>query len=595
MSSSNSHLWTNAMPEVSVVSSWYVPPPRRKGSKSDASLPALEVALRNRLPLHDLYFLGDGDVDWYAEKAELKPGEQSERRAPLELASSFTRPQLDRIAAALIRLMVDQFQGPLVGARPRFTALATYWPFISLPAEEDEDERLWLSSIQAIRNSLYLARALGCRHVEIVAGSAIPESASARKRTLPPEEYRQGRLARLAQGLRKVFKGDEWDALFSGLEESARPFCCLEIEPGSSYLISSLGAFEEFHKKLPNEISRRVLLNADLAHIFLSQSEEGLEAKVDQLKRLAGRDLLGHMHLSDHARSHAADLTPGVYHFFAHYREFLQIAIQAARSSPRRFSGVIAVELEACNDIHEVTRAVSKTHRWLEEAAETIAVKASSGGLTIDAQMKHGAILCFDLTNSTQGFFGEGGAAASCRRLTQVIQEVCMRVLNWKGSVLSFTGDGVIAFFDQDHFSSEAEAAEAAYDALRDLETMLDDYSQHRDQLVDGFPKGVSSRQSIHYGTAMVSSSGRFRHQAIGRDVVIATRVCAWIKTLGSVRKRKGAKVQTVLTQDFVDHLPEGARNNPRFKRAKAEELAGIGMIPVVVVTEILPLLRPKF
>src|SRR6266446_8434067 len=152
------------LPSVSLISSWYVPLPVHTKPKavkpsrpllSPARLPALEIALTNRVALHDLYFLGQSDLKWYAAACgfTLLP-----KTTALDFASALTREQLDQIAAKLNGLLSGpDYRGTLVGYRPRFTALATYWPFISLPESEDKDDKgraakLRENSVKAIRN-----------------------------------------------------------------------------------------------------------------------------------------------------------------------------------------------------------------------------------------------------------------------------------------------------------------------------------------------------------------------------------------------------------------------------------------------------------
>src|SRR4051812_24217483 len=153
------------VPEVSLLTSWQIPLRKYKGygNASESQLLSLASALTNRIPLHDLYFLGESEIAWYAN------GDKSAPLSPLTFVANLGRTQVEDIARRLNRELTKWYRGPLVGLRPRFTALATHWPFISLLEEEDEDERgnrtrLWKESIAAIRNSMYLASCLGCRH-----------------------------------------------------------------------------------------------------------------------------------------------------------------------------------------------------------------------------------------------------------------------------------------------------------------------------------------------------------------------------------------------------------------------------------------------
>jgi class 3 adenylate cyclase len=546
------------LPSVSLLSSWHVPLPTRatlKKTRDESnvdSLPALQIALRNRIALHDLYFLGHADLPWYAKVSRTKLGSDT---TPLEFASSLTKGELDAIAKSLNRLLSGpDYSGALVGFRPRFTALATYWPFISLPDDEDKDDKgkptqLWKKSIKAIRNSLYLASALGCRHVEIVGGSSIPEHPDARTRQVQPEDYRRKRMARLVEGLREVFDGD-FDILFDDLLRdtpqrngtrapfAARlPFLCMEIEPGQSYLISKLDDFSKLHGQIRDAPGTRqrakdqLTLNADIAHIFLSaphgaRGSEAMREKLKQFQDLAKGGLVGHYHLSDHARSHAADLAPGVYHFFEDYEPWLRVAIERMMTPDPRFSGTIAIELEGCNDIHEAARAIGKVSRWLEDIQRQMATEQRTP--TIDPQVVEGALLVVDIGNSTQAFLGEDRKATEGgRNLVQLVSQICQAVQYHRGSVLSFTGDGLIALFEQSHYFTGGEAAQAALDTGDEIRRRVFTFVERLEQGAER--KGITLRAGLHFGKIFVPSFGHLRQQAIGRDVVITSRLCDWL------------------------------------------------------------------
>jgi class 3 adenylate cyclase/sugar phosphate isomerase/epimerase len=554
------------LPEVSLISSWHVPALKHRNAED---LPALRVALQNRIPLHDLYFLGESDIGWYQKAC----GMQKTKGTPLQFAASLEKEHLDRIAAALTSFLTKHYRGPLVGLRPRFAALATYWPFISLPEEEDTGEtgaptRLREQSIKAIRNSLYLARALGCRHVEIVGGSAVPEHPDYRKKKTNAEAYRAKRLEVLAAALCEVFK-DKFDTMFRNVAPERWPYACMEVEPGRSYLISTLEDFQDFLELLQktsgeSPASKQVLLNADIAHILLSDGEIDKKRKI--FESLAEQDLLGHIHLSDHARSHAADLTPGVYHFFQQYKPWLEVAVKQTRKQSKekslkasRFSRVISIELEACNDIHEASRAIGKVNRWLEEIRRAL-VESEQPNNQIDPQVLNGALMVVDIGNSTKAFFSDplDNVSARGHDLARLVSLVCRSVHNNRGSVLSFTGDGVIAFFDEQHYDSAEETTSKSLEAagairkLVDIETnSMADRIERADQ-DKRVSRNITLRAAFHYGLVFVPSSGHLRQQAIGRNVVIGARLCDWIsKAIETSVPDEDRGIIVAMTEEF--------------------------------------------
>jgi hypothetical protein len=166
------------LPEVSLITSWHggasppAPPPAgaaHRDSPPPADPPTgLTHALRNGHGLLDLYFLSHTDLNWYMQVADRKrKWKEKEKNCPLCFAASLERPEIERIANALLDVFIDAYVGRLIGPRPRFAALATYWPLIC-----DVDPELRSLSIKALQNTLVLARCLGCRHVEIVGGAA---------------------------------------------------------------------------------------------------------------------------------------------------------------------------------------------------------------------------------------------------------------------------------------------------------------------------------------------------------------------------------------------------------------------------------------
>lgn len=220
------------LPEVSLITSWYHPvrPPA-----SGNELPAMRLALREGVALLDLYFLDHSDIDWYARTACLaSPPEE-----PHEFCARLDGPQLERIARALNDNLTAWYHGRLVGPRPRFTAVATFFPYVSTPEPETRT-----MAVRALRNTLYLAGRLGCRYVEVVGGSGIPDLTY--EGPLGPDRYRDARREALAKTLCEAcnpgaeeFAGDP----LSGLSLNHVPYVCVELEPGQAFLMNDITEF----------------------------------------------------------------------------------------------------------------------------------------------------------------------------------------------------------------------------------------------------------------------------------------------------------------------------------------------------------------
>ena len=156
----------STLPQVSLISSWFIPPLDQW--KKNEHLPALSHALEQQILLHDLYFLHPADIAWYARAAGMPDAtpETPLTESPLDFVSELTSGQLDNIAKALTQYLADNYKGRLIGPRPRFTALATYWPSINTPdlgspCPESSFRCRRARSVKAVRNSLYLAMKLG--------------------------------------------------------------------------------------------------------------------------------------------------------------------------------------------------------------------------------------------------------------------------------------------------------------------------------------------------------------------------------------------------------------------------------------------------
>ncbi|MCB1088935.1 MAG: TIM barrel protein, partial [Verrucomicrobiae bacterium] len=500
------------VPDISLITSWHVGWPHPK----QEPLSGLTYALESGIRLFDLYFLNHDDVPWYLEKIEQSgkavERDHNQRSCPLRFAASLSIDEIKVIADELLKKLIEEYRGRLIGTRPRIVALATYWPLIS-----DNNPEIRELAVRAARSSLVLAGMLGCRHVEIVGGfSFSPEDGAGQvnpdtNRERIATEVRDRRMRQLRQSLIDVFES---------AEVPGGVFLCMEAEPGSAYLIQDVPTFHEMHRELPSSVKDRVVANIDLAHMFLADSnrKEGAKKQIDYIRENALEDCIGHFHASDHARSHASDLCPGSYHFFEDYKPWLDLAIEL--TGRPKFSNAMAIEMEACSDIHEVKRAIGRTRSWL---AERVVEGPISGVGEVE-----GVIMAVDIVNSTDVLALQGLPECldqASRRIETAVSALCRQIQHHRGSVYSFTGDGVVALFDQQYFHSQEEcmteaiaSASALFAAMRSELEKIGEWEEMEESK-------LRLRVSMLWGKAKMPEVGSLKYQLLGGSVIAACRM----------------------------------------------------------------------
>lgn len=512
------------LPDVSLITSWHAGTP---GSSNE--LTGMDHALEAGIRVLDLYFLNHDDLPWYLEQVadipRAVPRDDQERECPLRFAASLNPLEIEKLGEALLDRLIEKYRGRLIGSRPRFAALATYWP--QLAADDGEARRL---SILAVRNSLILADKLGCQHVEIVGGYAYSGEdggghSGRSDREAIAKGLREARLKRLAESLEEVLTPPE------GIHLPDNLFLCVEAEPGSAYLIHDVESYHNLRERLGEPIKRRVLLNLDLAHMFLADASRKGGETLDQFAYLQKHNLfttIGHFHMSDHARSHASDLCPGTYHFFDKYEAWLRQAI-LLMSEPT-FSRTLAVEMEACSDIHEVRRGIGRTQAWLR----SLAPEAD------EHDFAEGVLMAVDITKSTKVLAFEGNPdklKQGAKRIDLAVSAICRRIQRHRGSVYSFTGDGVVALFDSRHFHSREECVSEATKAADSLRNAMKESIQKSDEWRRIEENNLWLRVSLFWGSAVIPEVGSLRCQILGCGVIIACRM------LNACDKEKGGIV----------------------------------------------------
>jgi class 3 adenylate cyclase len=566
-------------PELSLISSWCVHPSAHK-SNADAvpRLIGLELALEDGIRLHDLYFLGHEDIPVYARWINMPKDETPVE--PHAFAAKLTKEDIEqRIAVRLRALLASAYNGALVGRRPRIAALATFFARISSLDDEKRED-----AVNAIKNALRLASELGCHCVEIVGGTSVPMlgSTSSREsaRNKTPEEYRAERMNALVDSLCDL--ADFWQRELNA-DGGHAPLLALELEPGPGFLLNSIDAYREVKTALQTRQRQGVSgaaaalecvgLNLDVAHAFLL----GLDA--EEIEKEFLHDIV-HMHLSDHAGHagrggvHAADLPPRTFHVYkGEFEPWIALAKNLTAKSAR-FSKVIAIELEACMDRAVVATALNTTRKWLNAPGDPAPTQDGAAPISHNRRVL-GALLVVDLGNSTKELVSHQDDAAM--QLEEHLGGLCRDILARSGSVMSFTGDGFIALFEERDFRSAQLAAETALEAAC--------VAARTSREAAGNKSGLTYRAALHWGEAFVPNTGALREQILGENVVCAARLCAWVGRVeaGTPRHERGAFY--AMTQEFKEALEPNdtmskadpdAPPRPRFRQWGEEEFKGL-------------------
>jgi sugar phosphate isomerase/epimerase len=449
------------------------------------------------------------------------------------------RAQCDAIAEALRRELTREYQGGRVGWHPRIGALATFFPNASLPELEMLEPRT--EAVKALRNSVYLAHLLGCHCVEIVGGAGVPGPRSSQH--VSPAAHRRKRLKALADSITSVFdRGDPSNPVHHIPSGGRWPLLAVELEPGPSFLLNSLDAFDQLCKLLPNEIRQWVGLNIDVAHAFL------IGYQPEEVRRRFFNRVI-HFHISDHAGDrgrgiHASDLVPGSFHVQNEYQPWLTLAMELTSKS-ERFSGALAVEMEAVNDVGEASRAVRITQRWLRELSDKDSAQSSDKRLDWRS-VRRGAILVVDIGNSTAGLLKRMTSYHAAPQLEEAMTQFFQPVFENSGSIMSFTGDGLIALFEQSRFARVEDAARKAWEAAIGLRKLV---------RLNRTGPAISLRIALHWGETYVPNSGPLRNQIMGGHVVLTTRVCDWLaKTIEEKKAPRRRGVLIAATDQFYRH-----------------------------------------
>jgi class 3 adenylate cyclase len=155
-----------------------------------------------------------------------------------------------------------------------------------------------------------------------------------------------------------------------------------------------------------------------------------------------------------------------------------------------------------------------------------------------------------DIGGSTATLLEQGETEQGCLALEEMIGGLCREVQDRGGSVMSFTGDGMIALFEDRHFGSRENLLQSVIVATDRIAAVV--YEKREEKRYEG----LTVRIALHWGRAYIPSSGRLRDQIIGGEVVRATRVCDWLSHV--IEPSQSRELRSVLigaTAEFRQRL----------------------------------------
>ena len=243
--------------------------------------------------------------------------------------------------------------------------IASFFPDISLPDACPGGSYARGNTVKILKGLLDLARQLrerhhySCKTFELVAGHTIvkppawSQPKTLRLMSLDPKACREA----LAKSLADLT--DHAHGMFQDGKKA--PWLVFELEPGLGKLLRDGPTLKDILpvlRKFPN-----VGINLDIGHMLIIDN-----ITIDDVFGTGAADLLGHAHVSDHARrSHFADLPVKSFHGADTYKPWLRALVDHDRKRAGCFQGTISVEMEACGEIAKVRRTWEQTRDWLAE------------------------------------------------------------------------------------------------------------------------------------------------------------------------------------------------------------------------------------
>lgn len=257
------------------------------------------------------------------------------------------------------------------GVYLQVAALATNFPNIS----NCVDPILWDDAKDDLAVCLLVADKLGIRVVEIVCGSRIvvqkPSPQDTKIRLSPVDEVSTVKHVQqcFAQGILQAYQRAQAASTGNRFPHVA---IALEMEPDILSLVRNISEAESLLVIMDDTLDAentsvlkdRVGINLDMGHVLVASDRYGSGNKDDFLREFfdvleRNRNRIFHAHIGDHSwGAHWCDAPTGKFRLLNNYEHLLQFYYTLTQKPlSRYFTGVLAIEIEACNNIVEVANA----------------------------------------------------------------------------------------------------------------------------------------------------------------------------------------------------------------------------------------------
>lgn len=226
--------------------------------------------------------------------------------------------------------------------------LASYFPDISLPKGNEQFDKRRQTAVKSLKSMVLLCSELrkfgySCKVIELVAGHIVtvyPNSHSSNPKLELLEiqaclDALNESLTCLSNYANEIFQDSGRGPVFS-----------IEVEPGLGKLLGTSERIGQFFEIIVN--MSHVGLNLDIGHMLI------MGIKEDQIFKSPLGSKVAHIHVSDNAWSHFADLTIGTFHHRDIFARWIRQLLAYTKSNESLFQGFISIEMEACNNIDQI-------------------------------------------------------------------------------------------------------------------------------------------------------------------------------------------------------------------------------------------------
>ncbi|MEO0413391.1 MAG: hypothetical protein AAF226_00405, partial [Verrucomicrobiota bacterium] len=282
----------------------------------------------------------------------------SSSNSDVEAMSSLANCDEDRLADITCKI-----KNALSGRNLR--GIASFIPEISSndPSEREKAHRalIFLTKFVDFWNKRLDEGQPNIKYIELVGGNTVGEiwlddssPATENSTIVFSEEKRQCNRERIIEVLSKTIEATA----------SSNVLYSLELEPGE---LAALNSVDEIHEILDLAKSKKVIercgVNIDIAHYGILSNYSTTDPRIQDLKMHVVS-----AHISDHSRGHFADLMPLLDNGESLFIKWLRFLKEINEDpSCEKFSGHLAIELEACAEKQQAYKAFKITNYLINQ------------------------------------------------------------------------------------------------------------------------------------------------------------------------------------------------------------------------------------